>query len=176
VSGTSRPPDFISREAHRDHGHPVERWARWIVFAALVCLSAAGLANVFGQRPGTASAAAPAASLSVRAPNALRGGILFQARIEVDAREPLRKPTVWLDKGWLDNLTLNTVQPEPATSKSEDAGVALEFDPLPAGRRLTLYLQFQVNPTTVGRRAQDVVLQDGSRTIARVDRTVTVFP
>lgn len=176
MSGPTHPPDFISRAAHRDHAHPVERWARWILFAALIALAAAGLADVFGQRPGTASAAAPEASLSVSAPDALRGGLLFQARVEVAAREALRKPTVWLDAGWLENITLNTVQPEPATSKSEDGGVAFEFDPLPAGRTLTLYLQFQVNPTTVGRRSQDVVLRDGPRSIARVDRAVTVFP
>ena len=37
-------------------------------------------------------------------------------------------------------------------------------------------LQFQVNPTTVGRRSQAVELYDGSRLVARVNRTVTVYP
>jgi hypothetical protein len=141
-----------------------------------VGMAAAGLANVFGQHPSTASAAAPEATLSVRAPDALRGGLLFQAHIEVDAREALRKPTVVLDSGWLENLTLNTVQPEPAKSTSENGGVALEFEPLAPGRTLSLYLQFQVNPTTVGRRSQDVVLRDGPRPITSVDRGVTIFP
>jgi hypothetical protein len=176
VSGTTRPPDFISLEAHRDREHPVERAARWMFVALLTAAAAAGLANVFGQRPGTATAAGPAATLSVRSPGALRGGLLFQARIEVDARAGLQKPTIWLDRGWFDNFTLNTVQPEPTKAASERGGVAFEFDPLPAGRRLTLYLQFQVNPTTVGRRSQDVVLRDGGRPIARVDRAVTIFP
>jgi hypothetical protein len=38
-----------------------------------------------------------------------------------------------------------------------------------------LYMQFQVNPTTVGRRSQEVRLTDGSRTLLVVHRTVTVF-
>jgi hypothetical protein len=176
VSGTTRPPDFISLDAHRDHSHPLERWARWIVVATLVGIAAAGLANVFGQRPSTASEAGPAGTLRVRAPDALRGGLLFQARVEVDAAQKLRKPTVVLDAGWLDNLTLNTVQPEPAQTASENGGLVLQFDPLAAGKTLTLYLEFQVNPTTVGRRSQDVVLRDGPREVARVERTVTVFP
>jgi len=39
-----------------------------------------------------------------------------------------------------------------------------------------VYIPFQVNPTTVGRRAQGVVLRDGGRRIAAVERTLTVFP
>ena len=47
---------------------------------------------------------------------------------------------------------------------------------MPAGRRLTVYFQFQLDPTTVGRRRQDVVLRDGTREVTAVRRTVTVFP
>jgi hypothetical protein len=47
---------------------------------------------------------------------------------------------------------------------------------MPAGRMLTVYFQFQVDPTTVGRRRQDVVLRDGTRELTAVRRTVTVFP
>jgi hypothetical protein len=39
-----------------------------------------------------------------------------------------------------------------------------------------LYMQFQVNPTNVGRRSADVGLYDGDELLASVDRTVTVFP
>ena len=37
-------------------------------------------------------------------------------------------------------------------------------------------MQFQVNPTNVGRRSADVALYDGEELLAGVDRTVTVFP
>jgi len=39
-----------------------------------------------------------------------------------------------------------------------------------------VYFQFQVEPTTVGRRSQDVVLRDGSRQLVEIRRAVTVFP
>ncbi|MBA2568448.1 MAG: hypothetical protein H0V11_03780, partial [Actinobacteria bacterium] len=45
-----------------------------------------------------------------------------------------------------------------------------------AGRKLVVYLQYQVNPTNVGRRSQDVELYDGEVLLTEVDRTVTVFP
>jgi hypothetical protein len=39
-----------------------------------------------------------------------------------------------------------------------------------------VFLQFSVNPTNVGRRSTDVVLQDGETPLAHIDRAVTVFP
>jgi hypothetical protein len=38
------------------------------------------------------------------------------------------------------------------------------------------YLQFQVNPASMGRRDQGVRLLDGERILASVDRTFVVFP
>jgi hypothetical protein len=47
---------------------------------------------------------------------------------------------------------------------------------LAGGRKLVLWLQFQVNPTNVGRRSQDVALYDDTTLLAEVNRTVTIFP
>lgn len=176
VSEVSRPPDCISLEAHRDHNHPVERWIRWLFVATILALVVAALVGVFGQRPSTEDVRGDGATLEVQAPGALRGGLLFQGRFEVVAEQAVRRPTLVLDEGWFDGITLNTVQPEPVETRSEDRGVAFAFDGLRAGRTLTVYLEFQVNPTTVGRRAQDVELRDGARPIAALERTVTIFP
>jgi hypothetical protein len=172
----SRPPDFISLGAHRDHDHPVERWTRWALVAALVALAGAALGNVFGQRPSTVAAASPAATLRVSVPSALRGGLVFQGRFEVVARQPIRRPTLVLGSGWFENMSFNTILPEPEKTTTQEESVVLEYPPLTAGRTLTVYIPFQVNPTTVGRRTQAVVLRDGNRRIAFVERTVTVFP
>ncbi|HJX75566.1 MAG TPA: hypothetical protein VJ247_04370, partial [Gaiella sp.] len=114
--------------------------------------------------------------LRLRAPHAIRGGLLFQGRFEVVARRALGKPTLVLDAGWFDNLTINTIVPEPMRATSVGQSIALEYGRLPAGRTLTVYFQFQVEPTTVGRRSQDVVLRDGSRQLVEIRRAVTVFP
>ena len=143
---------------------------------AVLALAVAALGNVFGQHPTTHSAEGGDATLRVQGPPAIRGGLLFQGRFEVVAERTIRRTTLVLDEGWFDGITLNTVQPEPTETRSEDGGVAMEFGPLDAGRTLTAYLEFQVNPTTVGRRSQDVALRDGDRPIAVRERTVWVFP
>ncbi len=176
MSGPTRPPDCISVEAHRDNKHRVERWARWLFVAVVLAIALAALANVFGQRPSTHRVTAGGATLSVQGPGAIRGGLLFQGRFEVDADRTIRRPTLVLDEGWLDGITLNTTEPEPTETQSEDRGLAMEFGRLDAGRTLTVYLEFQVNPTTIGRRSQDVTLRDGATPIATVERTVTIFP
>ncbi len=54
--------------------------------------------------------------------------------------------------------------------------MAFELGPLPAGESYVLYMDFQVNPTNVGRQSQDVELRDGDTHIATISRTATVFP
>ena len=176
VPGTARTPDCITLARHRDDRHLVKRSIRWVVVAILAAVALAGLANAFGQHPVVETAGGDEATLSVSAPAALRSGLLFQGKFEVRANTPLRKPTLVLDPGWSDAITVNSMQPEPISSRSDNGRVALEFDPLAAGHVLTVYLYLQANPTTVGRRDQGVALRDGSRTIATVDRTVIVFP
>ncbi len=110
------------------------------------------------------------------APDAVRGGLLFQSRVDVSASRAIARPTLVLDSGWLDGITLNTIEPEPTSTASEPRGVAFRFDRLPAGRRLRVYFEFQVNPTSVGRRSQDILLRDGGRPLAALERNVTIFP
>jgi hypothetical protein len=52
----------------------------------------------------------------------------------------------------------------------------LSYDALAAGEELAVRLQYQVNPTTFGRREQGVVLEDGGRRILDLDHGVTIFP
>jgi hypothetical protein len=73
-------------------------------------------------------------------------------------------------------MHINTIEPGPLKEASRDGDLALSFGSLAAGDRLVVYMQFQVNPTNVGRRSADVGLYDGEAQIASVDRTVTIFP
>jgi hypothetical protein len=73
-------------------------------------------------------------------------------------------------------MHVNTIEPAPTEESSRDGELALGFGPLAAGETLVAHLQFQVNPTNVGRRSQAVALYDGTTPVARIDRTLTVFP
>ena len=176
VSTSARPPQCISLEFHRDNDHLAERVIRWIVIAALLVITLAALANVFGQHHTLLVARSEAATLRASAPGALRSGLLYQGRFEVEAHERLRRPTLVLAPGWWDAMSVNSIEPEPTSSSSRNGTVSLEYGALEAGSTLTVYVYLQVNPTTAGRRDQSVELRDGGRALASIDRTVNVFP
>ena len=169
-------PDYIDRARHRElSGRTRARWGRRAVLVVLLAFVVAGLANVFGQRATTSVAQGPDVRLQVRAPERLRGGLLYQARFQVRAATAIAKPTIVLERGWLEGMTINTIEPQPVQESSDGRRLVLQLQPLRPGHVDILYMQFQVNPTTVGRRSQQVRLTDGSRTLLVVHRTVTVF-
>ena len=136
----------------------------------------AALLNRFGQGSTTTSESGAAATLSVRAPERLRGGLIFQGRFEIHAARRLGQPRVLLANGWIENMTLNATEPQPVAEHARGPDLELDFNAIPAGDRFTLWTEWQVNPTNVGSRSQDVALYDGDSLVARVDRSVTVFP
>ena len=81
-----------------------------------------------------------------------------------------------LDPDWLEDITLNTVEPAPVDEASRDGRIALELGRIPAGDEYRLYLHFQVNPTALGTRSQDVELYDGERLLLSLDRDAIVWP
>ena len=132
--------------------------------------------NVYGQRRVTSvGGGARPPSRSPR-PTSLRGGLFFQGRFRIEAVEELENATLVLDSGWLEDITLNTLAPAPVGEASRDGKIVLELGRVPAGDEHILYLHFQVNPTAVGVRSQDVELYDGERLIASFDRTAFVWP
>jgi hypothetical protein len=112
----------------------------------------------------------------VYSPTKVRSGLFFMSRFVIDAKEDIPEATIVLDSGWLEGVTLNTVEPSPLGEASRDGDLAFELGHIPAGDQYRFYLHFQVNPTVFGRRDQDVALYDGETLLARIDRTTTIFP
>lgn len=169
-------PQFLTLKHNRDRSERVELAFRRTFFGLIAFVALIALFNVFGQRPSETVALAPAAEFRVFAPKALRGGIYYEGRFTVEAKEEIDKATLVLDGGWTEQLQINTIEPSPLGESSRDGRLALDFGHIDAGRKLVVYLQYQVNPTNVGRRSQDVELYDGEVLLTEVDRTVTVFP
>lgn len=141
---------------------------------ALIVLAA--LLGVFGQQMSTTEAHGGGATLSVNAPAQLRGGLLFQASFTIEAEGEIAHPRLVLSPGWLESITLNTVAPTPESESSSADGLSMFFPPVPAGGTLKVWTDWQVNPTNVGRRDENVTLFDGDEELATVHRTLTVFP
>jgi hypothetical protein len=170
-------PDAIELPRHRDlRGREWHPWARRALLALVGLFVLAGLLGVFGQRPSGTVAESAVAKLKLTSPTSVRGGLMWEARFTIEARRDLADARLVLSEGWLEGMTLNTLEPSPVGEASRDGSLSLDLGHIPAGDRYALFLQFQVNPTTVGRRANDVELFDGERRLLSLDRTMTVFP
>ncbi len=150
---------------------------RAFALCAMSLLVVLGLANVFGEQPVVDSARAEAGSLEVSAPTRVRGGLFFQGRFQFEARRAMRHVTLVLDRGWQEQLSINTIEPAPETETSRDGRLVLDFGAFARNAKLVAYLQFQVNPAQwLTRRPQGVEVKDGRRHVLRIERTMTVFP
>lgn len=149
---------------------------RSIGLGLLALLVLAALLNAFGQGTSSHSAASTAANLSIDAPSRLRGGLLYQVRFEIDARRRIQQPRLVLGEEWINDLTMNTLEPTPTDENSDGDSLSLTFPPLAAGGSRTVWTEWQVNPTRFGRRNQAVALYDGKKLLLKTDRPLTVFP
>ena len=173
----ARAPDRLTLSRNRDlEGTERRPDVRWVLLTAVGIFLLFGLDNAFGQRPGTDTASAGGVELEVYSPSRLRSGLYFMTRFMITTTRELENATLLLDPGWLEGMTLNTLEPTPVGEANRDGKLALELGPVRAGTKHVFFLHFQVNPTNVGRRSQDVELHDDTTPLLHLDRTVTVFP
>ncbi|MDQ3067072.1 MAG: hypothetical protein M3R12_07965 [Actinomycetota bacterium] len=170
-------PDQLTLKRHRDlEGRESRPYVRWAVLSLIGIFLLAGLANAFGQRPHTTTAAGEGAELEVYSPEHLRSGLFFMSRFTITAAEEIEAATLVLDPGWLEGITLNSLVPAPVGEAGRDGKIAFDLGRVPAGDKHVFFLHFQVNPTEVGRRSQDVELHDGETRLLHIDRTVMIYP
>lgn len=170
-------PDGLTVERSLDlRGRSGYVWYRRALLCLITVLPVLALLNVFGQNPTVSTAKTAVAKLTVSAPARLRGGLIFQVRIQVTAHRLIKNLQLALDRGWWESMSVNSIVPNPTNQSTQDGSVVLSYGKLPAGQTLVSWIYFQVNPTNVGRRREDVVLEDGNTPIARVHRSMTIFP
>jgi hypothetical protein len=171
-------PDMLTLERHRDLGGRLKvPYPRRVVFVVIGVVCLLGLLNVFGQRPSSASADVPEAKVTLYAPTDLRGGDFMEARVHITAKQDLKKAILKLDPGWAEGMSMNTVEPSPVGEASDDGRLSFQLGHIAAGTSFILFMQFQVNPTNLAwRRPQNLELDDGNRVVARIHRTITVYP
>jgi hypothetical protein len=162
--------------ARDERGQRVGLAVRRVVMTLFAAIAVLALAGVFGQPAKTSSAAGPAARMRLEAPETVRGGLFFQARIDIDAIRPIQQPRLVFDDGWLEGMQVNSMEPAAQSESSRDGRLELSYPQVAGGERLRIYLQFEVNPTNVGRRSFAVALDDGTTPLARIERDITVLP
>jgi hypothetical protein len=73
-------------------------------------------------------------------------------------------------------MSLNSLVPNPTSQTNLNGRVVISFSKLAAGHTMFVWLYFQVNPTNVGKRRENVELDDGAVPITAVHRSLTIFP
>jgi hypothetical protein len=170
-------PDGIALRRHRDlQGRRYQVWVRRGIIVLIAVVPLLGLVNFFGQRPVSTEASAAQGSLVLDAPDRLRGGLLYEAHVIIRARSDLSHAALVLHPDWLNGMTLNTLEPGPVSETSANGALRLDLGEIRAGRRFDLVLQYQVNPTAVGKRKQWIDLVDGQTTVASIRRGLFIFP
>src|SRR4051794_12216506 len=94
-------------------GREWHRWVRRALLALLTLFVVAALFNQFGQRPSSATATTPQASLKVYGPTRVRSGLIWQARFTIRASSEIKDARIVLSEGWLEGNTINTIEPSP---------------------------------------------------------------
>jgi hypothetical protein len=153
--------------------HPLVRRGLLAVLAIPVVLA---LSGAIGQRTQTVVGDGAGAGLQVQLPDTLRGGLMWRSRILVRARTAIAHPRLVLGRGFFEGMQANTIEPSPQSEASRGERVVLSYSALKPGDELVVYLQFQVNPTTVGNQDTSVELDDEAAPLARAAHTTTVLP
>ena len=170
-------PDGIVLARHRDlKGRGWHPWVRRGLVSVVALVAVLALFGFLGQSTSTTRAATPAATLSVDAPDGVRGGLLYQARFTILAHQELKQAVLVLNEKWIDGLTVNTIEPSPVNEASRDGKLAFDLGHLAAGAKYVLYVDYQVNPTTVGSRTLKAELDDGEQPVASLTRSLRIWP
>ncbi len=148
-----------------------------LLSAILGGLMVAAFLGLFGGQPSDAmTTQTAAADFVVVTPQKLRNGEFFEMRISVNAKRALVAPSIAVSSAYWNNVTVNTVMPEPAGQSSKSGYFVLEYDALNPGDSLFLKVDGQINPTLRGGNRGVIELRDGEQTIAKIPLRMEVLP
>ncbi|MDX6718930.1 MAG: hypothetical protein QOJ63_1184 [Solirubrobacteraceae bacterium] len=169
--------EHLDLERMRDlRGRTLHPWIRIALLALLGVPVLLALTGAIGQPTQARTSAGAAAHLRVEVPDVLRGGLLWRATVAVRATRTIKHPRIVLGAGFVEGMQLNTLEPSPVSEAGRGKRVVLSYAGLKAGDELVVYLQLQVNPTTIGDQDTGVELDDETTALARVAHTTTVLP
>jgi hypothetical protein len=146
--------------------------ARRVVMTIFAAISLLALGGAIGQSATTSTAD----GMTLQAPETVRGGLFWQGRVDIRATRAIAQPRLVLAEGWLEGMQVNSIEPAAESESSRDGRLVLSYGKLAAGDRMTVWLQFEVDPTNVGRRSLALELDDGTTPVARIDREIRVLP
>ena len=119
--------------------------------------------GLFGQSANEVTAREDGVTMTVSSPEVVRGGLYFQATVEITTSVAIDLPRLVLADGWIEGMQVNSIEPAAESETSRDGTLVLSYGAIEPGDRLKVWFQFQVDPTQPGRRSHRVELDDGTK-------------
>lgn len=135
-----------------------------------------GALGLLGSPTVERRAEGEAATLAVSAPETIRNGEVFEARIDVVARRPIGKLVLGVSPSLWRDTTVNSMVPAPAEETHEGDLFRFTYAALPAGRHFEVKVALQINPSLSGRNEGRIVVLDGERPLVELPRTTRILP
>jgi hypothetical protein len=73
--------------------------------------------------------------------------LVFQLRVEVMAHRSLGQPQVVMSRGWWEEMSVNSVEPQPSSESTSNGAVVLSYDELQSAHRRAARLS-NMEPST----------------------------
>lgn len=174
ASGGGLP--FAIGEQHMSPSH--RRPLRDVLAAVIIGgpIGAALFGLLGGNDAATATVRAPAAQVSVTAPQVLRSGNWFEVEVEVAPSADVPDLTIAIDRALWRRLSVDTMVPDAESAESLDGRYRYHFGPVKRGETFVLKIDGQIQPDGMRRLQGRVTAGDGERPLADVPIGITVLP
>ena len=152
-------------EVSATRGKELGLWTRRAIVAVLVGVAALAVWGVFGQRDRESTATGNGVTMTVSAPDVVRGGLVLPGDDRHHGDGGVEHPRLVLDDGWVEGLQVNSIEPARGVRDlARRAGRALLRRARSPVTGCKVWLQFQVDPTNPGARSHGLELDDETRT------------
>jgi len=168
-------PDGIERRHIHEAHRPVLR-ALPFDAVGLGLLLSAGIFGLFGADERVSSAG-DGATLTIDGPKRIRSGEFFEMLFTIRNEREIRDAVLRVDEHVWNEVTINTMIPQPTEEGFNDGSFEFHFGALRPGSRLLVKVDGQINPEyPPGENAGAIVLADAAASLTTVDYSMRVLP
>lgn len=173
MNEVTRPDGIEPRHIHEEHGSGVMTWGGVVLLGVVMTLAVFGSFGIVTLL----SDAREGVKLTIEGPQRIRSGEYFEMMFTIETEREIKDAVLSVDADVWHDMTINTMIPMAVEEGFQDGSFDFHYGALPAGARLLVKVDGQVNPRyPPGPNRGAIEVTDGPATLASVDYTIMVFP